>query len=308
MNNQWQPYTDSTDRQGRSSYSTPQQQQQSGAMNSTPGVQQLPSSPYAHETYQTPTMNVLSQSMAVSPSGTPRIRSYSDDVDTAMEDADPYNPLKYPSRPTHSHRPSAQYIPQGSSRRYSPMQTNTSSTHYPASPLHPSAPHGQYLPQNSSARQSPTRNQYSTPSHSFYSTPSKSKEMTRALCGSRIVADDCSTASSRPYQLPPIQAGDPIPDQYHPSSATVQLNALLGREARSPRHPRSALQTPADVPRGPVPRFKRVERPSDLEPKVNTQPAFRRAHPEGGFISVSLLYINYSEAFSYYALNSPYKP
>ncbi|KAL8762612.1 MAG: hypothetical protein Q9184_001413 [Pyrenodesmia sp. 2 TL-2023] len=86
-------------------------------------------------------------------------------------------------------------------------------------------------------------------------------------------------------QLPPIQAGDPIADQFYPSSATAQLNAVFGRETRSPRHPRSAQLTPLDMPRGPVPRFQRLERTSDLEPKINTQPAFRRANPEGGFIS-----------------------
>lgn len=160
MNNQWQPYTDLAERQGRSSYSTPQQQQQ----------------------YQTPAMSSHSNSMAASPSSTPRTRSYAGDGDTAMEDADPYNPLKYPQRPTHSQRPSVQYIPQGDySRKYSPMQTNTPSSHYPASPQHPpGGSHAQYTSQNSSARQSPTRNQYTTPSHSFYSTPCKSTEKSPA--------------------------------------------------------------------------------------------------------------------------------
>ncbi|KAI4175027.1 MAG: hypothetical protein LQ346_008148 [Caloplaca aetnensis] len=243
MNNQWQPYTDLAERQGRSSYSTPQQQQH----------------------YQTPTMSSHSSAMAASPSSTPRTRGYTGDGDTAMEDADPYNPLKYPQRPTHSQRPSAQYIPQGDySRKYSPMQANTPSSHYPASPQHPpGASHPQYPSQNSSARQSPTRNQYTTPSHSFYSTPSAGRSM----------------------QLPPIQAGDPITDQFYPSSATAQLNAVFGRETRSPRHPRSAQHTPLNMPRGPMPRFQRLERTSDLEPKINTQPAFRRANPEGGFIS-----------------------
>ena len=36
-----------------------------------------------------------------------------------------------------------------------------------------------------------------------------------------------------------------------------------------------------------VPEFRRVRGPTDLRPKVNHQPAFRRAAPEGGFISVS---------------------
>ena len=99
-------------------------------------------------------------------------------------------------------------------------------------------------------------------------------------------------ASSRqqPLHLPPIQVGELSPDQYYPSSATAQLNAVFGREAKSPRHPRQAhgLGGP-DAPR-PVPRVKKLATPKDLEPKINLQPAFRRANPEGGFISVSLHY------------------
>ena len=45
----------------------------------------------------------------------------------------------------------------------------------------------------------------------------------------------------------------------------------------------------ADMPRGPVPRFSKLDSVQDLQPRVNPQPAFRRANPEGGFISVSLL-------------------
>ena len=51
------------------------------------------------------------------------------------------------------------------------------------------------------------------------------------------------------------------------------------------RHPQSAGTT--ERPRGPIPRFKKVTNVRDLEPRINPQPAFRRAKPEGGFISVS---------------------
>jgi dual specificity protein kinase YAK1 len=43
---------------------------------------------------------------------------------------------------------------------------------------------------------------------------------------------------------------------------------------------------PQQVTRGPVPEFKQLSSPADLQPKVNSQPPFRRANPEGGFISV----------------------
>lgn len=89
-------------------------------------------------------------------------------------------------------------------------------------------------------------------------------------------------------QLPPIQPGDTSPDQFYPASATAQLNAVFGREIRSPRNLRLPLSAGnVDRSRGPVPRFKKVEKVQDLEPRINPQPAFRRANPEGGFISVS---------------------
>ncbi|KAL9579021.1 MAG: hypothetical protein Q9212_005346 [Teloschistes hypoglaucus] len=272
MDQSWQSYSDLSGRQARFSHSTPQQQQQQPPqdMNNLSGLQHHPPSGMTYDTYQTPTIPSHPQSMAASPAGTPRSRDYSVDGDIAMEDADPYNRMKYPSRPTHSHRNSAQYIPHDDSaaaRRYSPMKPITPSSHHAASPQQPGqAQHSQYLSQTSSARQSPTRSQhYSTPSQSYYSTPTSSRHP--------------------PLHLPPIQAGDPLPDQYYPSSATAQFNAMFGREAKSPRYPRSLQQTPSEMPGGAVPRFKRLNRPEDLEPRVNTQPPFRRANPEGGFIS-----------------------
>ncbi|OBT54758.1 hypothetical protein VE04_10348 [Pseudogymnoascus sp. 24MN13] len=39
------------------------------------------------------------------------------------------------------------------------------------------------------------------------------------------------------------------------------------------------------VERGPIPQFVKLRSVSDLQPQINAQPAFRRANPEGGFIS-----------------------
>lgn len=95
-----------------------------------------------------------------------------------------------------------------------------------------------------------------------------------------------ATSRQPPLHLPPIQPGSTSPDHYYPSSATAQLNAVFGREAKSPRRTRpTQLGATGDLPRGPVPRFTKLDSLHDLQPKINPQPAFRRADPEGGFIS-----------------------
>lgn len=95
--------------------------------------------------------------------------------------------------------------------------------------------------------------------------------------------------ASRPHapQLPPLQS-NMSPESFYPQSATAQLNAVYNREARSPRtstNPNPPQQLP--VGGGPVPKFQTVKNTADLQPKINQQPPFRRANPEGGFISVS---------------------
>jgi len=54
--------------------------------------------------------------------------------DVHMEDADPYNRSKYPSRPTHHHRLSAQFMDSSAAQRYSPMSMTTSSTQLISTP------------------------------------------------------------------------------------------------------------------------------------------------------------------------------
>ncbi|GAB7339148.1 hypothetical protein MBLNU457_5816t2 [Dothideomycetes sp. NU457] len=190
-----------------------------------------------------------------------------------MEDADLYNKQKYSSssRPP-SHLGAAQYLPSqpddgsasAAARRYSPMSTSPAAQF--ASPTQQPAlnPYASYTPQHQrqSSRQSPTRQgSYNTPSQPYFSSPS-----TR------------STHS----QLPPIQT--PLsPDGGYSQSATAQLNAVFGRELRTPRTPQTAQ--PESARRGPVPQFTKCNSVNDLQPRVNAQPPFRRANPEGGFIS-----------------------
>lgn len=252
--------------------------------------QQQPQSGYGYEAYQSPSLPSQPQSMAVSPIGTPHTRgSASGDGDVAMEDADPYNRMKYPSRPSHQHRPSAgQLLSQEDSsaaRRYSPMKATPSSPYAPSSQQSSQSPYGHYASHSASARQSPTRsNHYSTPSQSSYTTPSKFHDILANSVSRNITSTNTIPATGRqPLHLPPIQPGDSNFDQFYPNSATAHLNAVFGREVRSPRQ----MRPPQSEGRGPVPRFKKSDSVQDLQPRINPQPAFRRADPEGGFISVS---------------------
>jgi dual specificity protein kinase YAK1 len=60
------------------------------------------------------------------------------------------------------------------------------------------------------------------------------------------------------------------PDARYPQSA----NANSSRSGRSP------LQI-----QDTVPKFRKIENVRDIQPRINNQPAYRRANPEGGFIS-----------------------
>ena len=100
-------------------------------------------------------------------------------------------------------------------------------------------------------------------------------------------ADQTGVASRHaPSQLPPIQLSSPTSEHAYPRSATAQLNAVFGHEVKSPRH--QAQPSMNLLSRDSVPKFTKLNSVQELEPKINAQPAFRRANPEGGFISVSL--------------------
>lgn len=77
------------------------------------------------------------------------------------------------------------------------------------------------------------------------------------------------------------------PESYYPQSATAQLNAVYNRDGRSPRAPNPNAQQLPPISRQAVPKFEKVTNTAELQPKINHQPPFRRAAPDGGFISVS---------------------
>jgi len=95
-------------------------------------------------------------------------------------------------------------------------------------------------------------------------------------------------AASRPPRLPPLQPTEMSPDQYYPQSAGAQLGTAFGQDAKSPRPASQHNTTQKPAPgRGPVPKFQRLKSTQELKPRINAQPPYRRANPEGGFISVS---------------------
>lgn len=101
-----------------------------------------------------------------------------------------------------------------------------------------------------------------------------------------MYADIFSTiaSSSHAPQLPPLQAAtSPDLGYYPPRSATQQLNAVFGRDAVPAPNPQQQLPPQQ---RTQVPQFTKCTNISELRPHVNIQPPFRRANPEGGFISV----------------------
>lgn len=184
MDPQWQPYQDPLmGRPVQFNHGYPAQPQQ---LPPKYGGQPPPSQPpvgYTYETFQTPGVAAAppsvgstskTVSMASTPAATPRSRDYVTDTDTAMEDADPYNRTKYPARPSHHSRPSAQYFPQEEStaaRRYSPMNVLSPSMSYNTSPGKPQNSYA-FPPGPNSSRRSPSRAlNYASPPQAFQSPP-----------------------------------------------------------------------------------------------------------------------------------------
>lgn len=183
------------------------------------------------------------------------------EFDVPMEDADPYNKAKYLPRPNHQYRLSAQYTPQESSaaQRYSPMNAVPSSA-YESSPK-PQMHINFGQPSNtSSAAHSPTR-QLNYAAERFNEPPTPTRYQSN--------------------YLPSMQNADLSPEAYFQERAASQLSPSGQTDSRAEGLSRSQSQ------RGPVPvpRFQAVKSVQEIRHKVNAQPLYRRAHPEGGFIS-----------------------
>ncbi|KAI2612849.1 kinase-like protein [Hypoxylon fragiforme] len=252
---QWQGYSDAA---GGRRYN--------GGSQLTPGreygqqpPQVQPPVGFKYDQYQGGLSAHSSQQSATSPINTPQLRDGNGDV--PMQDAhDPYSAMKYPMRPHHQshisggraaglHSPSE---PSAAAQRYSPMEVLSPASSYGSKSAANQAQFAAALSQ----RQSPTRADY--PSQSPY-------------------------YGRQTSQLPPITPYVNSQENY-PSSAVTPLD---GTYANDPKSPRRTLQPTVNIPveKKPVPQFKKLGAVTDLRPKVNSQPAFRRANPEGGFIS-----------------------
>lgn len=82
-----------------------------------------------------------------------------------------------------------------------------------------------------------------------------------------------------------VQNTDLSPDQYYSPSTMEQLSGTRNgkSQATSRQQNMSSSRTPGA---GPVPRLQKIKSVQELQPRINSQPPFRRANPEGGFISV----------------------
>ncbi|KAF7522633.1 hypothetical protein PCG10_007353 [Penicillium crustosum] len=255
--------------------------------------QSQPPAGYTYETFQTPGTtskapstgsNSKTVSMASSPTATPRTRDYVTDADTTMEDADPYNRAKYPSRPNHN-RASSQFLNQAeessAARRYSPGHVLSPPMSYPTSPGKSQGSYGFPSGPQSASRRSPAKPEYASPPQGYQSPPCEF-DLDYLFC--HVPFTNMSAANRAP-RLPPLQSGDLSPDQYYPPSASSHMSPGFGPGSRSPRSGSLPSQAPPAPGRGPVPKFQKIQSVQELKPRMNVQPAYRRANPEGGFIS-----------------------
>ena len=86
-----------------------------------------------------------------------------------------------------------------------------------------------------------------------------------------------ANSRAQPSQLPPLEP--PLsPENYYPSRAS-QLPSSFGQNHLSS----SGAMTPQII--STPPQFTKCSTTAELRPKTNAQPPFRRANPEGGFLS-----------------------
>ncbi|GAB0135573.1 hypothetical protein EsDP_00003906 [Epichloe bromicola] len=181
--------------------------------------------------------------------------------DVAMHDAhDAHAGVKNPMRPHHqSHHSSGR-----SSNLQSPHEQQQQQQQQPSSaaqrysPMDTLSPTSPYAPKASQFAHPPSQTHSPSGQAEYSQSPYYAGRQSR-------------------QQLPPMMPFASSHDGY-PSSAVANLDGAYTNGPKSPRR-----QNPP-MPKA-VPEFRKVRNLSDLRPKINRQPQFRRANPEGGFIS-----------------------
>lgn len=245
--------------------------------------QQQPPAGFKYDPYQQGGLNPAAQqpqsSSSISPMTSSSHPARDANGDVSMQDAhDQYssqNPsIKYPLRPHHSlsgGRPaslSTSQEPSAAAQRYSPMEALSPASQYPKG--------SQFSP---AQRQSPTRPTEYAPPQSQQQQQQQQQQQHNSYYASRQASQ----------QLPPINPYAPAQhDHSYPNSA---VSATMDGSYMDPKSPPRRMnsqsqQMPMPADKTPVPEFRKIRGPQDLRPKINKQPAHRRANPEGGFISV----------------------
>ncbi|KAL7276917.1 dual specificity protein kinase yak1 [Rhizina undulata] len=219
-------------------------------------------------------------------SPTARMENNSDYMDVQMPDADSYR-AKYQS----TRQPYLGTEESSASQRYSPMNTAISPQASYSSSFNPPSTYNQ-MP-SYQHRQSPSRPNYTSTTQSYYSQNTSSGSP-------RTSAPTSAQTYQHPLQQqqPVLQQSGRVPTlEPPPSLVSMSSNPNLGADANGGRYYPSSAAVPQSAtfeqpppmrqspPRDPPPRFTRVTSVNDLEPRANAQPQFRRANPEGGFIS-----------------------
>ncbi|CAK7568416.1 MAG: dual specificity protein kinase yak1 [Sporothrix epigloea] len=242
--------------------------------------------------------------------------------DTLMHDAaaaaaagshhDTYAGVKYPMRPHHQHSLSSNgtlgagrsaglqspHEPSQAAQRYSPMEA-----------LSPTSPYTPYVPKSaqtssSAAQYTPAGQQQQQQQHSLRQSPARlpdgyvpQSSPYQSQSPYHIGSRQPSQGQPQQQQPPPIlNLLSPGSDIYSPASGGLSPMDTLYGDHKSPRRPQlpvtslgnnsSGSNNPGGKPTpNPVPEFKSLQNHGELRPVVNSQPPFRRANPEGGFIS-----------------------
>lgn len=219
---------------------------------------------FKYEQYQGTLNSHASPNPATSPITTPQLRDNNGDV--AMADAnDPYSSMRMPMRPHQSQHISSS---SRSSTLHSPLEPSAAAQRYsPMEVLSPTSPYtkagGSQFSAPPTSRQSPSRSaDYHSPQSPYYQGGRQSSQ-----------------------QLPPMASFPTAPEQFSQLGVTSPRGENWPNDPTSPRRMANMSAGPV-ANKGPVPEFRKIRTSQDLRPRVIAQPPFRRANPEGGFISV----------------------